>query len=131
MAGSVTAPASLIERLPADKRVRSLQLLSRNANAPGAGVKQQHRARSCLSTRFGNLGIFLIETRPAPLAADVGGYNPPGVLTVTISSVGTMTPTTTDITTSELDPVTFPASGAKQIYVSAPAGLKGEAVVTV
>jgi hypothetical protein len=120
--------ASLIDRLPLDKRSAALQKLSRNANAPGAGTKQLARSQARFAKRAGEQGIFLIESNvTAALAASIGGVNPPGVATVTLSSTGTMTPTTTDITTSELDA----AGGAKTVSVSAPAGTKGEAVVVV
>jgi hypothetical protein len=123
--------ASLIDRLPADKRSRFLQLLSRNGNAPGAGTKQSARAQVAFRKRAGELGIFIIESRvTGALAASIGGVNPPNVATVTIGEAG-MTPATTDITTSELDAVTWAGAGAKTVVVSAPAGTKGEAVVTV
>lgn len=126
--------ASLIDRLPADRRSRFLQLLSRNANAPGAGTKTAAGTRApnnAFRKRAGELGIFLIESKvTGALAASVGGVNPPGVATVTIGEAG-MTPATTDITTSELDAATWAAPGTYTVVVSAPAGTKGEARVTV
>jgi hypothetical protein len=123
--------ASLIDRLPAGTRSRFLQLLSRNANAPGAGIKQLGRGQVAFRKRAGELGIFIIESRvTGALAASIGGVNPPGVATVTIGEAG-MTPATTDITTSELDACTWAGAGAKTVVVSVPTDVKGEAVVTV
>ena len=125
--------ASLIDRLPADKRSRFLQLLSRNANSPGASLRQTggRRAERRFAKRVGELGIFLIESnQTAALQASVGGVNPPNNVLVTLAGTG-MTPATTDITASELDPVTYAGAGAKTITVSVPAGTKGEAVVIV
>lgn len=125
--------ASLITRLPANKRSAALQKLSRNANAPGGSLRQTNgRAQARLSKRAGVMGIFLIESNvTAPLAASVGGVNPPGVATVTIDTMGG-TPATTDITASELDPVTWGAAGAgKTLSVTVPADLLGEALVMV
>jgi hypothetical protein len=124
--------ASLITRLPADRRSAALQRLSRNANAPGASLKQTNgRAQRRLAKRAGELGIQLIESNvTGALAASIGGVNPPGVATVTLASTG-MTPATTDITTSELDACTWGSAGTKTISVSAPAGLSGEAAVVV
>jgi hypothetical protein len=124
--------ASLITRLPADKRTAALQRLSRNANAPGASLRQTNgRAQARLAKRAGEMGIFLIESNvTAALAASVGGVNPPGVPTVTIDT-NAGTPATTDITTSELDPVTWAGAGQKALAVTVPAGLLGQALVTV
>lgn len=123
--------ASLIDRLPSNLRSRALQRLSRNGNAPGAGVKQRGRAQVAFRKRAGEMGIFLIESRvTGALAADIGGVNPPGVATVTLGEAGA-TPATWDITTSELDAVTWAGAGAKTVVCSAPTNVKGEAVVTV
>lgn len=124
--------ASLIDRLPAGRRSWALRKLSANANAPGAALKQTNgRAQNALRKQAGSLGIFLIESRvTGALAASVGGVNPPGVATVTIDT-NAGTPATTDITTSELDAVTWAGAGAKTLAVTVPTDLKGEAVVVV
>src|SRR5262245_53320711 len=123
---------SLIERLPVGLQSRALRQLSANANAPGGCLKQTNgRAQARLLKRAAELGIFLIEARvTAALAASIGGQTPPDGASVTLASTG-MTPATTNITASEQDAVTWAAGGAKTITVSAPAGMKGEAVVTV
>jgi hypothetical protein len=124
--------ASLIDRLPTGQRSRALQRLSRNANSPGASLRQTNgRGQKALRSGAGMWGIFLIESNTTgALAASIGGVNPPGVTPVTLASTG-MTPATTPIATSELDAVTWAAPGAQTITVSAPAGIKGEAVITV
>jgi hypothetical protein len=124
--------ASLIERLPVGLRQKALRQLSRNANAPGGSLRQTNgRAQRHFAKRSGELGIFLIESNvTGALAASVGGINPPGVGTVTIDT-GAGTPATTDITTSELDPVTWAGAGTKALSVTVPAGTSGAAQVTV
>ena len=112
--------ASLIDRLPAGRRSIALQRLSRNANAPGAASKQLGRGQVSFRKRAGEMGIFLIESNvTGALAASVGGVNPPGVATVTIGEAG-MTPATVDITTSELDAVTWAGAGAKTVVALGP-----------
>lgn len=124
--------ASLITRLPLDKRSAALRRLSRNANAPGGSLRQTNgRAQARLSKRAGELGIFLIESNvTGALAASIGGVNPPGVATVTVDT-NAGTPATTDITLSELDAVTWAGAGTKVLAVTVPAGMSGEATVVV
>lgn len=124
--------ASLMQRLPADKRLAALARLSRNANAPGGSLRQTNgRAQARFLKRVGELGITLIETNvTGALAASVGTVNPPGVGTVTIAT-DSGTPATTDITASELDPVTWVGAGTKSLAVTVPATQSGLALVTV
>lgn len=124
--------ASLITRLPTGLRSSALRKLSRNANAPGGSLRQTNgRAQARLAKRAGELGIILIESNvTGALAASVGAVNPPGVATVTIDT-NAGTPATTDITTSELDAVTWAGAGTKNLSITAPAGSSGEAQVTV
>src|SRR5215831_4618836 len=143
MAASLPNPSfnSLISRLPSatlkdslgnarsyTQQSRALQRLSRNANAPGAALKQTNgRAQLRLQKRAGELGIILIETNvTGALAANVGTRNPPGVATVTIDT-NAGTPATTDITASEQDAVTWAAGGQKTLSVTVPAGSQGQA----
>lgn len=118
---------SAITRLPVSTRTRWLRKISANANAPGAGKKQIRRSRkgsmSALTTR---LGIYPIESNvTGPLAASVGGASPATI------STGAGTPASTSIAASELDPVTWAAPGTKDLSVTAPAGVAGEAQVAV
>ena len=123
---------SLIDCLPVDKRTTALRRLSRNANAPGGALKQTNgRAQRRFLKRAGALGIVLIESNvTGPLAANVGGVNPPNVPTVTIDTNGG-TPAMTDITASELDAVTWATGGQKILVVTIPSNCEGQAVVTV
>jgi hypothetical protein len=94
-------------------------LLSRNANAPGAGEDGggDSRPNNAFRKRAGELGIFLIESRvTGAQAASIGGVNPPGRHGHLREHLDD--PATADVTTSELDAVTFGAAGAQQIIVS-------------
>jgi hypothetical protein len=124
--------ASLIERLPVGLRQKALRQLSRNNNAPGGSARQSTRAvRRDFAKRSAELGICLIEVNvTGALAAQVGCVQPPGVTTVTIDTGGG-TPSTVDITTGEMEAVTWAGAGTKTLSVTAPANLKGEAQVTV
>jgi len=145
MAGSVTAPASLISRLPSatlkdslgnalayTQQSRALQRLSKHANAPGGSLRQTNgRAQARLQKRAGELGIILIEASGiVALGCNVGTRNPPNVATVTIDT-NSGTPATTDITASEQDAVTWAGAGQKTLAVTVPANCSGQLLVTV
>ena len=130
MAAALPNPSfqSVILRLPSNLRSRALRRISANANGSGAAKKQSKgRSRKDADARLAQvMGIYCIESNvTGALAASIGGASP-----ATLASTG-MTPATTVISTSELDPVTWAAPGAKVVTVSAPAGMQGEAVVTV
>lgn len=125
--------ASLITRLPADRRVAALQRLSRNFNAPGAGVKQSTRApRRDWQGILGNFGIFLIESNQGvTLNTTIGGRVPAAGGPVTLDLGVGATPATVDIDTNELETVVYGGTGPKTIAVTAPATMQGGAIVPV
>ena len=147
MAASLPSPSfnSLISRLPSatlkdslgnalayTAQSRALQRLSRNANAPGGSLRQTNgRAQTRFQKRAGELGIILIEVSGVvALGCNVGTRNPPNVATVTIDT-NSGTPTTTDITASEQDAITWAGAGQKVLSVTVPANCLGQALVTV
>ena len=116
MAASLPNPSfnSAISRLPASKRTYWLDKLSRNANTPGAGMKQvKGRGRQGASRIRSSLGIYLIEsTFTGAKAASVGGATP---ATITVEAG---TPASTVVALDELDPVTWVAAGTRNLTVS-------------
>ena len=109
------AAASAILRLPVGKRTDALNKISANANAPGAAKKQTNGRprKDAMSNLRNRLGIYPIEcTQTGALAASVGGSSP---ATITIE-LGT--PATTDVATSELDPVTWAGAGTRSMTVA-------------
>jgi hypothetical protein len=109
------AAASAILRLPAGKRTDALNKISANANAPGGSKRQTNgRPRKDAASNLRNrLGIYPIEATPTgALAYNVGGSSP-ATITVELG-----TPATTDIATSELDPVTWAGAGTRSLSVA-------------
>ena len=129
MAAALPTPSfrSSITKLPAHLRTPALNKLSANANAPGGSKKQNGRPRQDAARNLRNaLGIYLIECNPTGAqAASVGGATP---ATITIE-LGT--PATTDIATSELDPVTWAAPGTRSLTVTIGTEVAGNAKVVV
>ena len=144
MPGSVTAPASLITRLPSATlkdsqgnalsytwQSKALQRLSRNANAPGGSLRQNGRAPVRLLKRWAEFGIVAIESNvTGALAANVGSAQPPNTATLTLDT-NAGTPATVDITTGEEDAITWAGAGTKLLTVTVPATSLGQALVTV
>lgn len=110
------AARSSILKLPAGMRTNALNKLSANANAPGGSKRQTNgRAQQAAARNLRNaLGIYLIETTPTgALAYSVGGATPVSPITIELG-----TPATTDITTNELDPVTWAGAGTRSLSVA-------------
>jgi hypothetical protein len=138
MPGSVTQPASLIDRLPAHLRTPALRKLSANANQPGGakgakayGSGALGRAASAFISEAAKRGIVIIESRPSALAADIATVPGPNTTAITITYGTGATPGSAAHTGNIGQPVTYVGSGAKDISVTVPANYRGEAQIVV
>jgi hypothetical protein len=118
--------------------VAALRRLSKNVNGPGAARAPKAfaggaigRAQEHLLATLSAKGIVLIELRPATQAADVAIVPGPKGTSVTLDLGTGATPQTAPLTSSLGQPVTYAATGTKDVSVTVPTNYAGQAQVTV
>ena len=119
-------------------RTPFLRRLSASANQPGGskgpkayGGGALGRGASAFISEAAKRGVVIIESRPAALAADIATVPGPNTQAITITYGADATPGSSAHAGTIGQPVTYGATGTKDISVTLPANYRGEAQISV